>query len=290
MRDAAGIMDFFQSSAVAALAICCVSVLIYNDFTTIRFFAAPSPSRVWRVRVLRTFSFLALLGLYASGMIFVTTVGFWCLKNAGIAGPKNLPSRPVITGLVLGGFFGTAFLRRSLTTIARYFAGRGQSGGTNSQSPATSIRNAGATLPWFAAMSYYALMLNRTYKVFLADTMLCGAVVNGLVASPPTGSPEFEDQSYWTDTVTATLYEKLDVTSETFKRLGWNNFQIPWPDINRVDYDPRPKWGMGNVSHSGKIYLRLRSGRSRELILLGKQDGEGLKRTMQKFVAGPSPT
>ena len=153
------------------------------------------------------------------------------------------------------------------------------------------VRNAGATLPSFAAMSYYALILNRTYKVFLADTMMCGAVVNGLVASPPTGSPEFEDQRYWTNTLTATLYENLDVTSDAFRRLGWNNFQIPWTDIKSLDYDPRPKWGMGNVSHSGRLYLRLHSGRSRELILLGKQDGAGMKQTLQKFlVRSPHPS
>lgn len=34
---------------------------------------------------------------------------------------------------------------------------------------------------------------------------------------------------------------------------------------------------MGNVPHSGKLYVRLKSGGARELILLGNQNGEAVR-------------
>jgi hypothetical protein len=34
---------------------------------------------------------------------------------------------------------------------------------------------------------------------------------------------------------------------------------------------------MGNVRHSGKLYIRLKSGKSRELMLLGSQNGDAVR-------------
>ena len=150
------------------------------------------------------------------------------------------------------------------------------------------MRNFGATTPYFAAMEYYALILNRTFKVFIADKMLCAAFVRGLTASPMVSSTDENGQKYWVQTLTATLYEQLDVTSKAFKKLDFFNFQIPWRDVGRIEYDPTPKWGMGNVPHSGKIKVRLKSGRTRELILLGQQDGFALKRQIEEIMNAPS--
>ncbi len=44
-----------------------------------------------------------------------------------------------------------------------------------------------------------------------------------------------------------------------------------------VDYTPESKWGMGPIPHSGKLYLRTRAGKSREFILLGRQNGEAVR-------------
>ncbi len=45
-----------------------------------------------------------------------------------------------------------------------------------------------------------------------------------------------------------------------------------------------PKWGMGPIQHSGKLYVRTKDGKRRELILLGRQDGEALRAAV-----GPVP-
>ncbi len=142
----------------------------------------------------------------------------------------------------------------------------------------------GADLPHFAAMQYYALILNRTYKVFIAPSMLAGAKVLGLVAADPDGATDetMQNSESWIATKAAARYDGIDVTSEAFLALNAANFQIAWRDIARIAFNPRPKWGMGNVPHSGRIVLHLRAGGSRELILLGTQDGEALRATLER--------
>ena len=51
----------------------------------------------------------------------------------------------------------------------------------------------------------------------------------------------------------------------------------------QLEYLAGKKWGMGNVPHSGRLILHLRSGQQRELILLGKQNGEALKEHLDHF-------
>jgi hypothetical protein len=63
---------------------------------------------------------------------------------------------------------------------------------------------------WFAAMEYYALILNRTYKVFLTDRMLVGAAVRGVVISPPVVPSSALNQEFWVRTQTANRYEHID--------------------------------------------------------------------------------
>jgi tetratricopeptide (TPR) repeat protein len=146
------------------------------------------------------------------------------------------------------------------------------------------------SVPWFAAMEYHALMLNRTYKVFVTDHMLCGANIRGMIASPLRVSQQMFDQTYWTQTQSARIYERVDVTSETFRQINSANFQIGWGEISEIDYLAGRKWGMGNVPHSGRLVFHLRSGKSRELILLGEQNGEALREElMQKQRAEPAP-
>ena len=36
----------------------------------------------------------------------------------------------------------------------------------------------------FVALEYYALVLNRTFKVFVTDQLLCGAIARGWLAAP----------------------------------------------------------------------------------------------------------
>jgi len=133
-------------------------------------------------------------------------------------------------------------------------------------------------------MEYHTLILNRTYKVFITDQMLCGAKVRGLVASPMSVPVEMFDQEFWVRTRAARIYDRLDMTSETFLNVSSANFQIKWNEIDRTEYRSGWKWGMGNVPYSGRVTLHLRAGRRRELILLGKQNGEALKAGFDQLV------
>jgi hypothetical protein len=146
------------------------------------------------------------------------------------------------------------------------------------------LEGAVGTAPWFAAMEYYALILNRTYKVFVTDQMLCGAKVRGLVSNPSVVPPEMFDQKFWVRTQAAQIYDSFDVTSEKFLQANSANFQIKWNEIAETDYLSGKKWGMGNVPHSGRLTLQLQSGHQRELILLGKQNGDALKGKIDHFI------
>jgi hypothetical protein len=130
---------------------------------------------------------------------------------------------------------------------------------------------------WFAAMEYYALILNRTYKVFVTDQMLVGVVVRGIVISPPVVASSMSNQEFWVRTQAAKRYGGIDLTSAKLHQIHSTNFQVHWNDIAQTEYRAGRKWGMGNVPHSGRLILRLRDGRQRELILLGRQNGNTLK-------------
>ena len=255
----------------------CAAVLAGYDFAAQRFAANPSPHRVPVVRILGALASVAAAGYYVAWIVAAIVL----LKPVfGMLGPKASAqfARPIAVAAVLAAISLAAVTRRLLKKGARSLVSD-----ETAALPALSglPANAGTTLPWFAAMEYYALILNRTYKVFIADGMLCGASVRGLVASPPSASPDMDDQAYWTDTLAATLYDRVDVTSAEFLKLGLMNFQLSAKDISRIDYDPSSKWGMGSVPHSGKLKVRLKSRRTRELILLGEQDCVALKQQIE---------
>ncbi len=125
----------------------------------------------------------------------------------------------------------------------------------------------------FAAMEYHAVILNRTFLVTVTATQMCGARVRGLLASPAESGPEW-------DAVTLDSVERLlnrddsvDIASEAYYRLDGMDFEIALTELKRVRFDPSPKRGMGAVRHSGKLYLELESGVTREFVLLGTQNG-----------------
>jgi hypothetical protein len=147
------------------------------------------------------------------------------------------------------------------------------------------LEGAPGSVPWFAAMEYYRLILNRTYKVFVGERMLCGAKVGGAVAAPRQPTPDMFDQAHWVETRTARLYDRVDVASSDFMKINGANFRLRWDEIVRLDYQPGRKWGMGTVPHSGRLLARLKSGKTRELILLGNQDGAALKARLERMMS-----
>jgi len=125
----------------------------------------------------------------------------------------------------------------------------------------------------FVAMEYHAVILNRTFLITVAASQVCGARVRGLLASPTVPDPEWRDPGFYPVERLVKRYDGVDVDSEAYLRLDQANFQIPLTEVERVRFDPRPKWGMGAVPHSGKLYLELQSGVTREFVLLGAQNG-----------------
>jgi hypothetical protein len=125
----------------------------------------------------------------------------------------------------------------------------------------------------FVAMEYHAVILDRTFLITVTASQICGARVRGLLPSPLVPDPEWRDSGLDPVKRLVERDDGVDVDSEAYVQLDRANFQIPLTEVERVRLDPRRKWGMGWVPHSGRLYLELRSGLTRELMLLGAQDG-----------------
>jgi hypothetical protein len=259
---------------IGASTIGCAAALAAHDYILARFSMEPSSMWAFAVKALSILSTLVSIGFYVCW--FALAIELLLFIDVSRFAPR-LNSRVVVVPALFATYFLVFSARSSITKLARSAALKKLRSSPACELPTELAHNSGGSLPWFPAMQYYALMLNRTYKVFIADGMLCGAVVRGLVASPPETTTEMNEAEYWVNTLAATLYERLDVTSKTFLTMSMTNFQIAGADISRVDYDPSPKWGMGNVSHSGKIKVRLKNGKTRELVLLGQQNGDELR-------------
>ena len=138
----------------------------------------------------------------------------------------------------------------------------------------------------FVALEYYAFILNRTYKIFVTEELVCGAIVRGLLPSPPIASAPWYDPNFYPRQRILRRYDNVDVSSDAFARKSYWNFQLPRSEIADVRFTSAPKWGMGNVPYSGRIILHYRLGRSRELILLGRQDGPSICDLLRPVVRG----
>jgi len=125
----------------------------------------------------------------------------------------------------------------------------------------------------FVALEYYLGILNRTYAVFVTDRMLCGAKVRGLLAAPVNPNQRWRDPYFYPRPKLVASYTGVDLESSSFKTLNSSNFQVSKDQVDRVEFDDSPKWGMGTVPYSGRIFLHMRGGGKRELILLGNQHG-----------------
>ena len=119
----------------------------------------------------------------------------------------------------------------------------------------------------FLAMEYYLLILNRSYVIFSYPEGLYGWKFSGPVSTRnPLFFQPFEELAR-----DATIVPGSEAFQEFMEQPG--SFFIARAEIASANYDSRRKWGMGPVPHSGKIYVRLTSGKVREFILLGSQDG-----------------
>ena len=137
----------------------------------------------------------------------------------------------------------------------------------------------------FIAMEYWAFLLNRTFLVFVRDNYLWGIKVKGIVGAPP---PPFEKRwnnlEHFLTNKFLRRHPEIATPSDTLVRKSWCNFRINVATIEAIVFDPTPKWGMGTIPHSGKLYIAFEGGKQREFILISDQDGYALVSDLQFVV------
>ncbi|WP_374950638.1 hypothetical protein [Mucilaginibacter sp.] len=139
--------------------------------------------------------------------------------------------------------------------------------------------------PYFIAMQYKG-MSNCIYKVFVTDSTVMAAKVNGYigVSSPfkiGTTVPAnvMHDPEAYINRSLSSKYDSLLNDNQKFVKADKQNFIIRKEDIKRVYHNPEKKWGMGYYPHNGRIEIQttkkvkgLNSETEREFILIGDQD------------------
>lgn len=131
----------------------------------------------------------------------------------------------------------------------------------------------------FLAMEYYLLMWNRSFEISVTSSSVCGAFVQGAIAvNPPYVVPAetAQDPTRLVDSIRLAGARAEEPGSQAYLDLHRFNFAIDRAVLAGFRLDSRRKWGMGPLPHSGRLHLDVRGGKSRELILLGDQDGAAL--------------
>jgi hypothetical protein len=137
----------------------------------------------------------------------------------------------------------------------------------------------------FIAMSYYGLVLNRTFRVIVTERAVSGARVRGLMSAPASVGPQHDDPEFYVGAKLDAAYAELDPESEEFLARDRANFRIDRDQIERVELIERAKWGMGTLPAAGRVMLHLRDGTRRELILLGRPNAAAIVRGLARTEA-----
>jgi hypothetical protein len=124
----------------------------------------------------------------------------------------------------------------------------------------------------FVAMEYFGLILNRTYVVFIAPEALYGWKARG----PVTNMQSMYFQPYVQMLNNPALMHDREAVQKLAELKG--GFVIARSQILGIEFIRRNKWGMGGIPHTGRIQIRIASGRTREFILLGNVVSEGIQR------------
>lgn len=133
----------------------------------------------------------------------------------------------------------------------------------------------------FVAMEYYALILNRTFVVFIAPDGLYGWKAQGPVAAD---SPSYFNP-YARMLEDLDLMQDLNAVRELANLRG--GFVIPRSEIASVEAIHRKKWGLGKIPHSGRAVIHFVHGGRREFILLGNVNVGGTREAILSSNAAP---
>lgn len=132
----------------------------------------------------------------------------------------------------------------------------------------------------FIGMEYQGIS-NRTYIVFVSDTLVWGGKVQGPIAAGVSGRyPDqmLDDPYFYADPGALEYYRK--VKDPRKEQLGRQDFVYKRSDIDSMTFTDERKWGMGDVRYTGRIFMYIKGKRKREFILLGKVSFEQLKRDL----------
>ena len=139
-----------------------------------------------------------------------------------------------------------------------------------------------STTPYFIAMEYKGL-LNCTMKIYITDSLIMGAKVNGYITcyigNTVSMKHVWEPEAYVKKKLDS--YDELLKDESAFLKRDNYNFIIRRSDITKIWHDPTHKWGMGYYPDTGKIYLESKKTSSnhkalREFILVGNQDARAI--------------
>jgi hypothetical protein len=114
--------------------------------------------------------------------------------------------------------------------------------------------------PHFIAMEYKG-MSNCIYKVYVSDSLIFGAKVNGYITVQPNygigrsvPKERMHDPESYVDQ-TMDKYDALLLDHSAFLKGDKDNFIIRKSDIKRVYHNPKKKGGMGYYPHAGRIEI-----------------------------------
>ena len=140
--------------------------------------------------------------------------------------------------------------------------------------------------PYFIAMEYKGIS-NCILKIYVTDSLIMGAKVNGYIVSQPyigIGTTVPVKQMHNPEAYVKKnldVYDSLLTDQSVFLKKDKYNFIVRRSAIKRIWHDPSHKWGMGYYPDTGKIYLESEvtpknKKEVREFILVGDQDAKKL--------------
>ena len=148
---------------------------------------------------------------------------------------------------------------------------------------------------YFIAMEYKGLS-NRIYKVFITDSLIMCAKVNGYITVEPsfgmgTVVPKsvMHNPEAYVNAEIAAKYPDLLADNQQFLKADKDNFIIRKTDIKKIYYNPEKKWGMGYYPDNGRIIIETtrkvkdyNNSLEREFILVGDQDPDETLKLLNK--------
>ena len=129
----------------------------------------------------------------------------------------------------------------------------------------------------FAAIEFRSFFRNRSFLVFVAKEGLYGMKFSDSLRTSDLHYYEEPSKSFddpWFTPGNPEFHEAM--------KESRNNFFLPANEIVAAEFDATPRWGMGAIPHVGQLRIRLTSGRTRELVLLGGPNGDGIRRVIME--------